>query len=231
MQTKFGKGGDCFSACIASILELPLSDVPVFCDYPNWREQTNIFLAEFGLAYVDIHLPGDLRDNLVEYWGYHIIAGKSSRGLRHAVVGYKGTMIHDPHPSGDGLMPEVDGDATTDYEYGLFVSKMDKASIERQLARGGVMSEQITGFGVTKRNEHHWDIYPARGQWLHNGGHRLFTIRGEPGRVVVYNEMDYPAPGDQPGPWGSHYEFSCIETAMSFISGILMSESPRREGE
>jgi hypothetical protein len=36
--------------------------------------------------------------------GYHIINGLSPRGdFYHSVVGQAGKMVHDPHPSGDGL--------------------------------------------------------------------------------------------------------------------------------
>jgi len=86
-------------------------------------------------------------------------------------------------------------------------------------------AEALTGFSLTKRNTHHWDIYPARGQWLRNGGHRLFRIRGEPGRVVIFSEMDYPARDDEPRDWGYRREFTSIEAAMAFICGILMREA------
>lgn len=34
MQTKFGEyEGDCFAACIASLFELPIEDVPDLCYY------------------------------------------------------------------------------------------------------------------------------------------------------------------------------------------------------
>lgn len=118
-QTILGKGGNCFCACIASILEVPIETVPDFGQNPNWREETNKWLAQHNMFYIDVMLPGDMRDELVDFWGYHVIAGKGPRGMQHAVVGYKGEMVFDPHPSGDGLLPDQE------LEYGLFVNKLE----------------------------------------------------------------------------------------------------------
>lgn len=116
-QTTFGKGkGNCFTACIASLLELPIEAVPFFCGKDNWRKATDEWLAPRGYFYLDVSLPGDMRDDLAEYWGYHVISGKSSRGLQHSVIGYRGKMIFDPHPSGEGLV----GDES-DFEYGFVI--------------------------------------------------------------------------------------------------------------
>jgi hypothetical protein len=131
-QTTFGQdNGNCFSACIASILEVPLGTVPNFCkdSTGNWRENTNIWLAQFGLAYIDIHLAGDLRDNLVDYWGYHVIAGKGPRGVQHAIVGYKGVPYFDPHPSGKMLLPDQE------LEYGLFISRMQRSEPPQMISQ------------------------------------------------------------------------------------------------
>lgn len=120
-QTLFGTGtggvrGNCFAACIASILEMPLEEVPHFCNHADWRGAANAWLKRFDLFYVDFLLPGDMRDELVSDWGYHVISGMGPRGIRHSVVGLAGKMVYDPYPGGGGLV----GD---DFEYGLLVSK------------------------------------------------------------------------------------------------------------
>jgi len=120
-QTIFGKGkGNCFATCVGCILDININDVPnLSWISPNWREDTNQWLNQFKLYFVDFELPGDLRDEQVKYWGYHIIFGDSPRGdgVRHSVVGYQGKMIFDPHPDNTGLV----GD---DFEYGLLVIKI-----------------------------------------------------------------------------------------------------------
>ena len=114
MQTQFGSPrGNCFAACIASILEVPLRTVPNFCEQENWREATNEWLKPMGLCYLDVTLPGDARDELVRFWQFHVISGDGPRGLRHSVVGFAGEIVHDPHPDGGGV--------AGDLEYGLLI--------------------------------------------------------------------------------------------------------------
>jgi hypothetical protein len=97
-QTSYGLlDGNCFSACIASILEVALGDVPYF-----WGPRQEWFarwLAGQGLAAAlyprDVHVP----------LGYSIAGGPSARfaGRMHACVALDGVIVHDPHPSRDGL--------------------------------------------------------------------------------------------------------------------------------
>jgi len=118
-QTIFEKEqGNCFAACIASLLEVNIEDVIHFPPgtASDWRMIINEWLSEYGLFYLELSLPGDARDEHVKYWGWHIISGLSPRGThtRHAVVGYQGKTVHDPHPSRAGLI----GD---DFTYGFLV--------------------------------------------------------------------------------------------------------------
>jgi len=105
-QTIFGDGkGNCFAACVASILEIRLSTVPNFCaDYPDGEhwEKFREWLKPFGLD--ALGLFGDPAE-----WGDHlpashiIVCGPNSDGVLHAVVYYKGKLVHDPNPNGQGL--------------------------------------------------------------------------------------------------------------------------------
>jgi hypothetical protein len=113
IQTILGTGkdgeprGNCFATCIASILELPVDSLPNFCETDDWRERANEWLAELGYFYLDVIIPEDMRAELIfQFAGYHVISGVGPRGCRHSVVGLSGKMVHDPHPSGDGLTSE-----------------------------------------------------------------------------------------------------------------------------
>lgn len=131
-QTIFGNGengtprGNCFAACIASILELSLDEVPNFCArHADWREAANLWLSDRGLFYVDVNLPGDLRDEHVRFWGYHVISGVSPRNIRHSVVGFGGSMVFDPHPSGAGLLEG-------EWEYGFLIPKNPVQGVQNE---------------------------------------------------------------------------------------------------
>lgn len=96
-QTTYGfHDGNCFPACVASILETSIDQVPHFqgvsLGFLQW-------LASLGLSatlYKSVnHVPR----------GYSIAAGTSLRfaGRMHACVAYDGAVVHDPHPSREGL--------------------------------------------------------------------------------------------------------------------------------
>ena len=103
-QHKFGHGGSCFTACIASIVECDLKDIPNFIDYgPDYILELWKFLKPLGMSYTCVtwkmheapeRIPAD----------YHVISGYGPRGFRHSVVGFKGKQIHDPFPGGGGLI-------------------------------------------------------------------------------------------------------------------------------
>lgn len=117
--------GDCFAACLASILELPLGDVPNFKgDY--WRVEFNEWLLPRGLAIYTVNLPEGVEiaaPNAKRYFmpGYTVLAAQSPRfDCLHAVVCFNGEIVHDPHPmreQGVGAWEEVDLLVTLDASY------------------------------------------------------------------------------------------------------------------
>ena len=115
-QTVFGARGNCMLACIASILECPLDDVPdigaIHDSGGSWPRALNDWLRPRGLAYIEVK-TGSYVGQMPRT--YHIIGGVSPRGFAdgHAVVGYAGQIVHDPHPSRAGL--------TSIEDYGFFV--------------------------------------------------------------------------------------------------------------
>jgi hypothetical protein len=106
-QTLFGDGvGNCFTACVASILELPLEGLPNFCvEYPDpWFPRFESWLAARGVFVVSFNFmedPANVGPFLA--WSEHvsapfIVGGDTPRG-KHAVIYERGKLIHDPNPN------------------------------------------------------------------------------------------------------------------------------------
>ena len=49
--------GNCFQACVASLLDLPLDDVPHFCDCNSWPMNFHRWLEDRGLTSVQFSQP------------------------------------------------------------------------------------------------------------------------------------------------------------------------------
>lgn len=106
-QTVFGPvEGNCFAACLASILELEIAEVPNFTlDPDNWFENANAWCDERGycLLYVksDAIKSGYIDPRpLIDAGHYFIVTGLSPRGdFLHCVVQHRDQNVHDPHPS------------------------------------------------------------------------------------------------------------------------------------
>src|SRR5690606_20431070 len=98
-QTKFGETeGNCFAACLASLFPVTLENVPDFYElaggrwynaFVKWMEQFDLVPMMFS---AEVHTPA------LEV--FHLMGGVSPRGIPHNVVGFKGQMVHDPHPDG-----------------------------------------------------------------------------------------------------------------------------------
>lgn len=137
------QSGDCWRACLASILELDLEDIPHFVQEQefgsgkNFLLETEAWLVERGLWLLNKQLPEG------SSWrgpgtGYFILSGKSPRGdWEHAVVSLGGEIVHDPHPSRAGL----DGSPTS---VGIFVA-LDPSDIVTKTFNGDVLAaEEVT---------------------------------------------------------------------------------------
>jgi len=116
MQTRFGnEEGNCFDACLASLLEVPLETIP-HLNEENWVDATNAWLMkEFGCFYFEFEYNEAMAFPVL---GYHVMSGISPRSpdwprLYHSVIGYQGKMVHDPHPDGTGIKGKI--------RYGLIV--------------------------------------------------------------------------------------------------------------
>lgn len=101
-QTTFGApGGNCFSACIASILDMPVDKVPYFMsDDPLGRE----WIAKLANWLRPRGLYPMILTSQANVPGIHVVHGDSPRGVGgHAVVGMGDMIVHDPHPSRAGI--------------------------------------------------------------------------------------------------------------------------------
>jgi len=103
--------GDCFRACVASIFEFPIEEMPNFWEQTQdvsefWKlnnewlvKNKGVKCVSFQLSMDDMHVIEDL---------LCVACAKSPRGdMDHAVVWNNG-LIHDPHPSNAGLAEEPD---------------------------------------------------------------------------------------------------------------------------
>lgn len=96
-QTKFRHpDGNCVPACIASILELPLSEVPELeYDRRDWFCRYRDRLLSVGIQLSLYCEPRELS-------GYYIKTIVTRYGedaySAHAVVCHNGVVVHDPHP-------------------------------------------------------------------------------------------------------------------------------------
>jgi len=106
-QPEFGLIGDCQRAVIASLLELPISEVPHFAmvarerdaNYTGYWDDLQRWLGARGYAWLEA-AKGSAFWGINEPGVFHEIAGPSPRGngTTHAVVGRDGQIVFDPTP-------------------------------------------------------------------------------------------------------------------------------------
>lgn len=100
-----GKYGNCLSAVVASLLHLPIAEVPSFIQPDTWMKDLNVWLRPYGLAFCLID-DFDLRIDAYGIEGlYHEVTGNTHRSTEvlHACVAKDGEMVFDPHPDNSGL--------------------------------------------------------------------------------------------------------------------------------
>ena len=115
-QTKFcgidapiGERGNCWQAAVASVLELPLTEVPdiqLYDDDRVWFDKFREWLEQYGLGAIGLATGGN-----ITLQGYHLIECKSTtlkNGELHVVVGLNGKVVHDPNPNATTLGEVVD---------------------------------------------------------------------------------------------------------------------------
>ena len=95
--------GDCFPACLASLLEIPLWMVPPFhqmygrSDHYGRPEEWLKRVFSMALKKTDGH-----KSELLPR--FYIANGPGPRGVYHSVIYENGKLAHDPHPSRSGIL-------------------------------------------------------------------------------------------------------------------------------
>ena len=114
LYSEDGPPGNCFPAAIASILEISIDDVPWPTNKDSEDKWVNYWprVAEFlySMGYELIHFTGQIWTPSMmldkDPWSevFYIANGPGPRGVDHSVVMRGSDLIHDPHPSGEGLV-------------------------------------------------------------------------------------------------------------------------------
>jgi hypothetical protein len=107
-----GQHGDCFRAVLASLMELPLQDVPHFlhdgCSSDTFHRRINAFLDQFNMTLLVFDASTFNISAWIDQSGvrdlWHEVSGMTERGVLHSCVGHNGHVVHDPHPSKAGLI-------------------------------------------------------------------------------------------------------------------------------
>jgi hypothetical protein len=116
-QDRFGRGeGNCFAASMATITGIDLQQlteelgmgsggtwegdvwVPNYAE-EHWLDRAHRVMREHGWT---------LFHTSTQPSGFSIASGPTVRGLLHATVALDGAIVHDPHPSRDGLLEIID---------------------------------------------------------------------------------------------------------------------------
>lgn len=118
--------GNCYAAAIASILEKPITEVPnvevlFHIEGSYWAEVMHTFLNSIGWElciddrYRVFHdenygigklgIESSKRQECLKECSnkYYFVSGKSPRGIQHICIFKNGRLVHDPHPSNDGI--------------------------------------------------------------------------------------------------------------------------------
>ena len=117
LWTAEGTPGDCMTACIATLLDLPYDVVPFFSKIQqetgvNWFQTLTEFLEDQGYEFKGSYYNGpwdELAAISEGVGGFYVAEGPSPRGPQvkggHCIVVHgDGSIAHDPHPSREGLV-------------------------------------------------------------------------------------------------------------------------------
>lgn len=101
-----GGGGNCTEAALASMFNVSLAEIPQFHPMRDEREDPTV-VGEFwrnferwleSKGFIAIRFDRDPKFDCL-----YLASGMSSRGCLHMVVYRAGELIHDPHPSDEGI--------------------------------------------------------------------------------------------------------------------------------
>lgn len=143
-QTSLAPRGNCWQTAVACILEVEPSKLPdqatndsVLVD-GSWQGKSynNAIQAylrtHHDMAYLELHGNDELMECVqIRDDRYHLMTGETIRseenaGMRHVVVGRRGVVVWDPHPSRAGLTDGIRWAFLT-----AFPKEWDRADSER----------------------------------------------------------------------------------------------------
>jgi hypothetical protein len=113
--------GDCHRAALASILEMPIEDIPHFGDLSlyseeEWARAERDWLLGIGYIPISLFYETDDLAGVLFSTGYlnpdtyGILGGTSRNGVGHSVVICNGAIVHDPSQDDSGIIgPMKDG--------------------------------------------------------------------------------------------------------------------------
>lgn len=103
--------GNCLQACVASLFELPIEEVPHFALFSRetWTAEFINFIESKGYFYEGWAPIREIDNPKVNEGvnGYLIVSGISPKGFRHAVIYKDKKLVHDPSPLNGGLVEEL----------------------------------------------------------------------------------------------------------------------------
>lgn len=98
------KRGDCLRACVASLFELEIEQVPHFILYEKkWYHMLTDFIWSLGYEYEGHFALNQYMQEKYSIGGYFIatVPSKTFTGGYHAVIiDSNGIVVHDPNPNG-----------------------------------------------------------------------------------------------------------------------------------
>lgn len=109
-QTTFGgpkaepaERGNCWATCIACLLGIDVAEVPNFVAFEDFFGEAQRWLARRGLALAQVRTdPAEWSPDYAHV--VTIAGGPGPRGYDHCVLWQHGKLLHDPHPSGAGIL-------------------------------------------------------------------------------------------------------------------------------
>jgi hypothetical protein len=181
--------GNCFAACLASLLHVPLDSVPQpregegpESDWASYWERIAVFLAGRGFYLLLAPAAGVELESTAPLAGAEealaIAGGPTWRGNVHHVVVIRGReIVHDPHPSREGLVEAqklmylVPLDPSRLVPPGLVVSQYTlrearpgfwtEVTLDRMVQRDGRVLWKVSLLGSCLNRDGEWEHEPS----------------------------------------------------------------------
>lgn len=98
------KEGNCTQAAVATLLGLPLDDVPDFNNIHKDKPHSGWFWNHLRTFFLSKGYHLETMGGRRSFSGLYMASGPTIRGTQHIVVMHDGALYHDPHPSRAGIL-------------------------------------------------------------------------------------------------------------------------------